>query len=151
MLELQGVNKDNLPLKANKEYFLPTSEPQNKRLVPQLNQMLSTTKRGMWTNEALEATMDVIERRTYSLRKASNSWNILMNSLFYHLNGKTKSMKMELGGVCIRKECGLSISLQQLKMKVIKLIQARVTPLWDGMPCNSQWYWFKHKHLEVNI
>jgi hypothetical protein len=29
--------------------------------------MPSTTRRGMWTNETLEATMDVIERETYSL------------------------------------------------------------------------------------
>jgi hypothetical protein len=47
MLELQGVNKDNLPPKTNKEKFLPISKPQKKRLVPQLNQMPSTTKRGM--------------------------------------------------------------------------------------------------------
>jgi hypothetical protein len=73
--------------------------------------MPSTTRRGMWTNETLEATMDVIERETYFLRKANSSWNILMNSFFYHLNGKTKSMKMGLGGVLIRKECGLFISL----------------------------------------
>ncbi len=48
-------------------------------------------------------------------------------------------------------KCGLSISLQQLKMKIIELKQTRVTPLWDGIPCNNQWYRFKHKHLEVNI
>jgi hypothetical protein len=65
MLKLQGVNKDNFPLKANKEIFLRTFEPQNKILVPQLNQMPSTTRRGLWTNEALEATMDVIERGTF--------------------------------------------------------------------------------------
>jgi hypothetical protein len=41
--------------------------------------------------------------------------------------------------------------LQQLKMKIIELKQTRVTPLWDGIPCNNQWYRFKHKHLEVNI
>ncbi len=104
MLELQGVNKDNLPPEANKEFFLPTSEPQNKRLVPQLNQVPSTTRRGMWTNEAFETKMDAIERGTYSLRKASNLWTILMGPLFYHLNGKTKSMKMGLGGLFIRKE-----------------------------------------------
>jgi hypothetical protein len=90
--------------KANKENFLPTFEAQNKRLVPQLNQMPSTIERGMWTNEALETTMDVIERGTYSLRKANNSWDILMNSFFCHLNGKTKSMKMGLGSVLIREE-----------------------------------------------
>jgi len=41
-------------------------------------------------------------------------------------------------------ECGLSISLQQLKMKVEKLTQ-------NGIPGNSWWYWFKHKHLKVSI
>jgi hypothetical protein len=34
-------------------------------------------------------------------------------------------------------ECGLSISLQQLEMKVIKLTQLRVTPFWDGILGNS--------------
>lgn len=103
MLKLQGVNKDNLPPKANKENSLPIFEPQNKRLLPQLNQLPLTTRRGMWTNETLEAIMDAIERGTYSLRKGNSSWNILMSSLFYHLNGKTKSMKMGLG-VLIKKE-----------------------------------------------
>jgi len=94
----------------------------------------STTRRGMWMDEALETTMDVIERRTHSFKKASKSWNIPMSSLFY-LNGKTKSINMGPRGVFIEEEdsvviawtlsmqeCGLSISLQQLKMKVAKLI-----------------------------
>jgi hypothetical protein len=34
-------------------------------------------------------------------------------------------------------ECGLSISLQQLKMKVVNLTQTRDTPLWDGILGNS--------------
>jgi hypothetical protein len=61
-------------------------------------------KRGMWTSEMLEEAMDVIERRTHSIRKANKSWNIPMNSLVDHLNGKTRSKKMGLGGVLIEKE-----------------------------------------------
>jgi hypothetical protein len=30
-------------------------------------------------------------------------------------------------------ECGLSINLQQFKMKVIELTQTRVTPFWNGI------------------
>jgi hypothetical protein len=99
------------------------------------------TRKGIWTNESLKETMDVIERRTHSIRRASKSWNIPMNSFVDHLNGKTRSMKMELGGVLtkeedvvmitwtlIMQECELSINLQQLKMKVAKLTQTRVTP-----------------------
>jgi hypothetical protein len=93
--------------------------------------MLSKTSRSMWANETLEVVMDVIERGTHSLRKANKLWNISMNSLANHLNGKTKSMKMGPRGVLTNaimitwtltmQECGLSINLQQLKMKVIKL------------------------------
>jgi hypothetical protein len=69
-----------------------------------------------------------------------------MNSLADHLNGKTKSMKMGLGGVLTNaimitwtlamQECGLSISLQQLKMKVVKLTSTRATRYQDAIPSN---------------
>jgi hypothetical protein len=65
-----------------------------------------------------------------------------MISITNHLNGKTKSKKMGLGGVLTEKEddivikwtlnmqeCGLSMSLQQLNMKVAKLTQTRDTSL----------------------
>jgi hypothetical protein len=45
----------------------------------------------MWTNEALKATMDVIENGTHSMMKVGKSWNIPMSSLTDHLNGNTKS------------------------------------------------------------
>jgi hypothetical protein len=48
-------------------------------------------------------------------------------------------------------ECELSISLQQLKMKVVELTQIKATPFWNGIRGNSWWYWFKHKHLVVSI
>jgi hypothetical protein len=69
--------------------------------------------------------MNVVERGTLSLKRISKSWNILMSSIADHLNGKTRSRKMGLGGVLTKKEdvvmikwtlnmqeCGLSISLQ---------------------------------------
>jgi hypothetical protein len=37
-------------------------------------------------------------------------------------------------------ECGLSISLQQIKMKVAKRTHTRVTPFWNGILGNSWWY-----------
>jgi hypothetical protein len=103
--------------------------------------MLPKTKRGMWINEMLESTMDVVERGTNSLKRANKSWNIPTISITNHLNGKTKSRKMGPRGVLTEEEdvvvikwtlnmqeCGLSISLQQLKMKVVKLTQTRDTP-----------------------
>ncbi len=96
--------------------------------------MLSTIRRGMWINETLKTFVDAIEKRTHSLRSTKKSWNIPMNSFSDHLNGKTKSRKMGPRGVLIEKkdseviawtltmqECGLSINLQQLKMKVAEL------------------------------
>jgi hypothetical protein len=126
--------------------------------------MPSTTKKGMWTDEALELTMDVVENGTYSLWRARRAWNIPMSSIFYHLNGKTKSKKMGPKGVPTEEEdvaviawtltmegCGLLISKQQLNMQVAKLTQTRATPFWDGIPSNSWWHWFKHRHPKVNI
>jgi len=46
----------------------------------------SKIKRGMWPNETLNKTMDVIERGTHSLRRANKSWNIPISSLTHHLN-----------------------------------------------------------------
>jgi hypothetical protein len=65
--------------------------------------MLSKIRKGMWTNEALKATMDVVERGTHSIRRVSRLWNIPMSSLIDHLNGKTKFKKMGLGGVLTKK------------------------------------------------
>jgi hypothetical protein len=47
----------------------------------------------------LEEAMDIIERKTHSIRRANKSWNIPMSSLVDNLNGKTRSWKMGLGGV----------------------------------------------------
>jgi hypothetical protein len=145
MLDLKTTNpttnKENLPL---------TSNPQNKRLTPQLNRMPPKTKRGMWTDEMPEVAMDLIKGGTHSLRKVNKSWDIPMSSIIDHLNGKTKSKKMGSKGVLKKdvvmmkwtldmQECGLSISLQQLKMKVTKLTQTKDTPFQNEILGNSWW------------
>jgi hypothetical protein len=92
------------------------------------------TKRGMWTDGTLEVAMDIVERGTHSLRKVSKSWNIPMSSIVDHLNGKTIFRKMGPRGVLIEEDdvtmikwtldmqkCGLSLNLQQLKIKVVEL------------------------------
>jgi hypothetical protein len=59
----------------------------------------------MWTNEALELEMDVIEKR-HVLKKVNESWNIFLSSLSNHLNDKTRSKNMGPKGVLIeKKEC----------------------------------------------
>jgi hypothetical protein len=58
----------------------------------------------MWTDKTLEATMDVVERGTHSLRRANKLWNIPMSSTTDHLNGKTRFRKMGQRGVLTRKE-----------------------------------------------
>jgi hypothetical protein len=55
--------------------------------------------KGMWINQALKEAMNVIQRKKNSMRRASKSWNILINSLVDHLNRKTKSKKMAPRGV----------------------------------------------------
>jgi hypothetical protein len=94
--------------------------------------------------------MDVIEGGLTSLRKVSRHWNIPLTSLSNHLYGKTTFKKPRLEGVLIEKEdqgvvvwvlamLELLISLQQLKLKVEKLIQTRPTPFQGGMLGNSWW------------
>jgi hypothetical protein len=48
-------------------------------------------------------------------------------------------------------ECERSITLHQLKMKVIELTQTKPTPFKNGIIRNSWWYWFKHRHPKLNI
>jgi len=38
--------------------------------------MLLKTRIGMWIDEVLKVTIDVVERGTYSLREVTRSWNI---------------------------------------------------------------------------
>jgi hypothetical protein len=71
----------------------------NRRLTFELNQTSTTCKRSMRTNDALETTMDVVEKGTHSLIRANKTWNILLNSFSNHLNGKTRSSKMGPRGV----------------------------------------------------
>jgi hypothetical protein len=46
-----------------------------------LNGTFVTCKKGMWTNDALETIMDVVEKGTYSLKNASRAWSIPLSSL----------------------------------------------------------------------
>ncbi len=115
-------------------------------------------------DETLKTTMDVVERGTHSLRRANRSWNIPMSSLFDHLCGKIRSRKIGPRGVLTKEEglavitwtlamqeCGLSISLQQFKMKVVELTYTRFTLFQDGIPSNRWWFWFKCRHLKISI
>jgi hypothetical protein len=49
--------------------------------------VFSTTKKGIWIDKTLEVAMNVVEKRTYALNKASNSWNIPMKFHLDHMNG----------------------------------------------------------------
>jgi hypothetical protein len=82
--------------------------------------MPSKLRRGMWTNEALEEAMDAIERRTHAIRRVSKSWNIPMNSLINHLNGRTKFGKMGLRGVLIKEEdTTMNVDISNVRMWTI--------------------------------
>jgi hypothetical protein len=102
MLDLSATNpasnKKNLPLAPN---------PQKRKSTPQLNRTPSTTRRGMWMDETLKTTMDVVERGTHSLRRPNRSWNIRMSSIFNHLNGKIRSRKMGLRRVLTKERIQL--------------------------------------------
>jgi hypothetical protein len=108
--------------------------------------------------------MDVVEKKTTSLKKASKHWNIPLTLVSDHLYRKKRSRKTKLVSVLIAKgnqvvvfwvlamqDVGLSISVQQLKMKVAKFTQTRLTPFQGRVLRTSLWYWFKYRHLEFNI
>jgi hypothetical protein len=48
--------------------------------------------------------MDVVETRIRSFKMVKRSWNIFLSSFFNHLNEKTRSKKMELGGMLTYEE-----------------------------------------------
>jgi len=71
------------------------------------------------------------------------------------LNEKTKSKKTGPTSLLIEEEhvtivawilgmheCGFSIPLQQLKIKVAELTQTRPTPFKHEVPRKTWWYWF---------
>ncbi len=152
--EKPSQDKENVPPSCGQE---PT------RRQKRVNKCSPLITRGKWTNEALEEAMDAIENGTNSLRKASRHQNIPLTSLFNHLYGKTRSRKLGLVSVLIveknqimvvwvlsMQEIGLSIGLQQLKMKVTKLTQTRPTPFGGRVPRSFWWYWFKKRHHELD-
>jgi len=121
VLDQLAPNKENMPLQLE-------SQPQQKlaKVVKQL-----TSPRSNWRTEDLKEAMDTIERRFMSLRKASRYWNIPLTSLSNHFIDKTTSIKCGPPKVLLVdekatvvewvfgiRECNLSISLHQLKLKV---------------------------------
>jgi hypothetical protein len=44
----------------------------------------------MWTDDALETPMNVVGKRTHSLRRANKAWNTPLSSFFDHQNAKTR-------------------------------------------------------------
>jgi hypothetical protein len=79
--------------------------------------------------------MDAIERNIIFLQRANKFWGISVISLLNHLYGKTGSKKLRPLGVLTKEdeisvawvlnmqECGLSITLEQLKWKVVEVTQ----------------------------
>jgi hypothetical protein len=87
-------NKTNVLLHGSK----PSKEEHKVNICNTINE------RGQWTNEALEETMDVIQRGTTSLKKASKQQTISLILLLNHLNGKTRFKKYGLVGVLTKKK-----------------------------------------------
>jgi hypothetical protein len=68
-----SLDKENVPFQFPLDII-------NRR--PQVNRPLVTSKRKQWITKTLEEVMNVVEKKTCSLKMASKSWN----SFFYHLN-----------------------------------------------------------------
>jgi hypothetical protein len=113
---------------------------------------------------SFKGILEVVERGTNTMKKASRNWGIPLFFLRNHLNDRRTSRRIRFGGVLtneknvvivrwvlIMQEVGLPITLQQLKMKMLEFTQTRLAPFYNGIPSASWWYWFKHCHLEINI
>jgi hypothetical protein len=59
---------------------------------------------GKWSNESLEIAMDAIECGITYFLGANKFWGILVTSFSDHLNGKTRSRKIEPLGVLTKEE-----------------------------------------------
>jgi len=64
-----------------------------------INKVPLEKKKGEMDRQSLEEAMEVIERGTRSLKKASRFWNIPFSFFSNHLNGNTWNMKM--GPTCV--------------------------------------------------
>jgi hypothetical protein len=51
----------------------------------------------------------------------------------------------------VMQEYGLSITIQQLKLKVVEITQTRPTPFKDVVPRNSWWKWFQKRQPNISI
>jgi hypothetical protein len=94
--------------------------------------------------------MDVVERGIISLWGADKFWGIPITSFSNHLNGKIESRKIGPLGVLTKEEdevvvacvlsmqeCGLSITLQQFKWKMVEITQTQPTPFKNGVHGDS--------------
>ncbi len=82
-MDLQVANKKNVPPIPNAQ--VPNSNQY-------LNKILVERMRSMWTYQALEEAMDIVENGTCFLRNVSISGNICLSSLSDKLNNKSKKM-----------------------------------------------------------
>ncbi len=46
---------------------------------------------------------------------------------------------------------GFNVTLHQLKLKITKITQTRLTPFKDGVLIDSWWCWFQNKHPNLTI
>ncbi len=140
-----GMALNQQPI-INKTKSHPSQNPIHKP--PRAYKILSMSGKGKWTNETFEETMDAIKGGNNRLRRASRLWNIPLNSLSNHLNGKTWMKKVGVEGILIVKEnvvvvCWILVNMQQLKLKVVEINQSIPTSFQNGIPWDSWWYWFK--------
>lgn len=159
LVDQEPIHKEILPPTHVAILNSPTPNAKNILLAPttQTNRARKVNKsphlhpRGTWVVETLEKSMDVIQKKHFSMKRANQHWHIPLTFLSYHLNGKTKSRKVGpqvivtnekdvtmVAQILSMQQCGLSITLQQLKMEVAKLTQTKPTPFTNGIPRN---YW----------
>jgi predicted transcriptional regulator len=70
--------------------------------------------------------MDVLKKRTTTLKKANMSWNIPLSSIFYHLNGKTPILKVGTRVLLTREEDDEIVAWALVMQKI------RLTTTWQN-------------------
>ncbi len=90
------MNKENVPPQVRLDMRTQRSR--------KTNRVLAINPRVKWSNESLKIAMDAFGCGIIFLLRANKFWGILVTSLFDHLNGKARRMKIEAPGVLTEEE-----------------------------------------------
>ena len=120
-------------------------------------------QRAQWSDRALELAMEVFDNDHFYSRIFAK-YKILRSSIRDHMNGKTRSRKMDPKGVLTVEDetalCnyieemtnyGLLLIPIQIKIKVGQMIEERINSFKNGILGHAWMRWFMHRHPQLTL